>query len=321
MVQKTLSDDELESLWAQTGGNVEEMSRISGHAVRKIYHRRRRFEESTGRVLRASGPHSRDPGVIEHEFPDNQNVEIKDGLLIIFSDAHLIPKYKSTAHRALLKMIRELKPKAVFDLGDDLDFASISRHHRIGWDQPLKVKDELEWVGDCLHEIKTLAGGACLTRRTQGNHDQRFSGKISNTLPQFEGVKGFGILDHIVGWPTTWTITVNDQLFCIHRWKSGMHSKFNETLWAGMSTCSGHEHAQRIYPLTDLRGDRWGVDTGTLAAVWGPHFRYLEGRPRNWRAGFVVAKFQNYKLLEPQKLRVVDEESGLIQWGLETLVV
>lgn len=242
-------------------------------------------------------------------------MEIKNGLLVGFSDSHLIPHQKSTAHKALLKLVHELEPAAVVDMGDLLDFASISKHHRIGWDRQLSVKEEVEWARDCLDEIAEAAPKKCKRRRARGNHDQRYAGHISNNLSSYEGLKGFTLEDQLPDWPVSWAIRVNEmELFISHRWKGGLHGPFNNALWSGVSHATGHQHKQQVYPLTDLRGDRWGVDVGCLSAIYSPHFRFMEGRPRNYRSGFCVFRFENYKLRQPQLVRVIDEQKRLVEY-------
>jgi hypothetical protein len=312
-MQQKVSQAEFIEIFKSTGGRVSEVAKIIGTAERTVHKRRRSIESRTGQMLRSESSHSPDYGVVVDEFPDWQQLQIKNGLIVAFSDSHLFPNTKTTAHRALLKLIKELKPKAVIDMGDLLDFGSISRHHRIGWDRQITVKKEIEWAGTCLREIKSL--GRFHTARVMGNHDQRFSGFLSNNIGQFEGVKGFSLQEHLQGWPVSWSIRVNDdQLEITHRWKGGIHATHNNTLNSGISYATGHLHSQKVSPYTDLSGDRWGVDVGTLASIYGPHFRYLEGKPRNWRSGFAVFRFVNGILREPQLVRVLDEKRGIVEF-------
>lgn len=312
-----VTEAEFMDIFKATGGSSAEVARILNMNERNVHARRRRIEERRGMPMLSQSPHSPDYMAANtgmDEFPDWQQMEIKNGLLFVFSDAHLVPNEKSTAHRALLKMIQEFKPVGIIDNGDLLDFASISKHHRIGWDRQFSVKKELEWAGDCLDEIKKTAKGA-KTKRTMGNHDQRFSGHISNNLGAYEGIRGFSLQEHLPGWPVSWAIRVNDnQLEVKHRWKGGIHATHNNTAQAGISYATGHLHSQKVTPFTDLRGDRWGVDVGTLASIYGPHFRYMEANPRNWRSGFAIFRFVNYTLRQPELLRVIDEQKGIVEY-------
>lgn len=295
-------------------GGVSGAAKLLGISKRAADSMRRKIEAEDGVQLLSTDIRSPDYGSVSVEFEEWQQLDIKDGYLIAFGDAHLTPGSKSSAHRALLKLIKELKPEALVDLGDLMDFSALGRYHRIGWDQRLTIKQEIEWAGDCLEEMKKLGPKRMRTRRTRGNHDQRFAGALANRVPEIEGIRGTTLEDHLPGWHCTWSIMVNDQACLTHRWKGGIHGPHNNALWSGTSYVTGHQHKQQCYPLTDLKGDRWGVDAGTLATIWNNHFRYLEGKPRNWRSGFVVLRFVKGQLRHPEFLRVVDERKGLVEW-------
>mgnify|MGYP001588259206 CR=1 FL=1 len=311
------TSEEFKDLWDQTRGSAAEIARILKTSERAIHARRRSIENREGRPLLSRQPNSPDYPSLAPEFPDWQTLEIKNGLLVCISDGHFVPHIKSTAHRAALKLIAELKPKAIIDMGDMADFASISRHHRIGWDKQLPVREEISWWRDCMDEFREAGGKGCKTLKCQSNHEQRFSGHLSNAANAmaYEGVRGFSLSDHLEGWPLSWAVRVNDdQLEVTHRWKSAIHAPWLNTMNAGISYATGHLHSQKIYPLTDLRGDRWGVDVGTLSTIYGPHFRYMEAKPRSWRSGFAVFRFVDYKLRQPQLVRVVDEKKGIVEY-------
>lgn len=314
-MQAKCTDDEFVEIFRKTGGHVSQTAKLIGITERSAHSRRRSIEDRRGLIMVSNHRNSPDYAIEQLEYPDWQHIEIKNGLLVVGSDWHLIPGHKSVAHRAFIKFLKEHdNVKAVIDNGDLLDFASISRHHRIGWDKPLTVKNELEWAGDCLEEIRRCRKGAQY-KRCMGNHDQRFSGHISNNLGAYEGVIGFALQDHISGWPVSWAVRVNeDELEVTHRWKSGKHAVYLNAVHAGMSYATGHLHSQKIEPVTDLRGDRWGVDVGTMAHIYNPLFRYLEAKPRDWRSGFAVFRFVDYKLRQPELVRVVSEEKGLCEF-------
>lgn len=321
MAAEACSEAEFIDLFEKTGGSISEMGRLLGVNVRGLCRRRRVIEEKLGKPLLSRSPKSPDYGVIEIEFPEWDSLEIKNGYLVAFSDAHLLPGFKSTAHRALLKLLPEVQPVALVDLGDLLDFTIIGRHHRIGWDSRLAVKAEIDWGRRCLAELASLCPRA-KRKRTRGNHDQRFGGFLANRVPEADGLMGAKLEDHLPGWPVSWSIMVNEKELCLtHRWKGSQHGPHNNTLWAGVSYGTGHQHKQQVYPLTDLRGDRWGVDVGTLASINWPHFRYGEGKPKNWRSGFAVFRFVNYQLRHPELLRVVDEDKGLVEFRGKDLIV
>jgi hypothetical protein len=65
-----------------------------------------------------------------------------------------------------------------------------------------------------------------------------------------------------------------------------------------------------VTAFSDYNGTRWGVDTGTLAEPYGNQFvDYTEDNPVNWSSGFVVLTFRKWRLLWPEVLHVLDENS------------
>jgi hypothetical protein len=309
----TVSNADFIAMFRAAGGAAE-MAKQTGMSERGILNRRRAVENQEGIILAAYDPTHQDVarGGYERDFPDFQDIKVEEGMVFVFSDSHLIPGYRTTAHRALLEMLPVYKPAAVIDNGDLMDFPYIARHQRIGHDKSPMVAKEIEWAKRVLDEIKGKAPGA-LTRRNQGNHDMRFDGIISNSLWQMDKVPGTALADHFPSWPVAWATKINGlELVVKHRWKSGLHGPFNNALWAGCSFATGHDHNQRVYNITDLHGDRYGVDVGTMASIYGPQFRYAEANPRNWRSGFSVFTFRNGKLLPPELLTVLDEQAGTV---------
>jgi len=83
--------------------------------------------------------------------------------------------------------------------------------------------------------------------------------------------------------------------------KGGVHATHNNAVTSGKTIVTGHLHSLKVTPFSDYNGERFGVDTGTLADPDGPQFvDYLEDNPTNWRSGFAVLTFHNGRLLWPE---------------------
>lgn len=229
--------------------------------------------------------------------------EVRNGKIVIFSDAHYWPGYVSTAHRALLKVIAAEKPSVIICNGDAFDGAQISRFGRQMWGKAPTVLEELKAVKERLGEIEKLARGAKLYWPL-GNHDARFETSLSNKVSEFEGVQGFQLKDHFPLWTPCWSVFVNDDIVIKHRIKGGIHATRNNTLNAGRTTVTGHLHQLKVTPFSDYNGIRYGIDTGTLADLYGPQFAYNEDSPVDWRSGFIVLSIRDGKLLYPQVAQV-----------------
>ncbi len=233
------------------------------------------------------------------------STNIENGIVLVGSDAHYWPGHITTAHRAFVKFCKELQPVLTVMNGDIFDGATVSRHARIGWENRPTVKQELETVQERLAEIQDASGSA-LRAFPLGNHDARFESRVANELPEFQGVSGFHLKDHLPEWTPCWGVWINNNCVIKHRWKGGIHATYNNTLQSGVTLVTGHLHSLKVYPYTDYLGTRYGVDTGTLAEPYGPQFKdYTEDNPRSWRSGFAVLTFHKGKLLWPEVVSVV----------------
>ena len=301
MVAATCSDQEFLELW-KMHGSCRKVAQVLGVAERNVHKRRRYLETRYGCNLE---PKTR---MVIKKHDGRVDLEVRDGIVIVFSDAHFQPEIDTTAFRALIMLIRQLKPVAVVNNGDALDFGAISRWPRIGWDNKPSVLEELKAAARALTMIEEAAFGADLIWPL-GNHDARLETFLANKVPEFQGVGGFHLKDYFPLWKPCWLTRINDSVTIKHRFKGGVHAAHNNALWAGQTCVTGHLHSLKSTPLTDYNGTRWGVDTGTLADPSGPHdLDYTEGNPLNHRSGFVVLTFRNGELLDPELVRKWDED-------------
>jgi len=298
------------SLWREFG-SASQIAKILNVTERKVNERRRRVEEKLHIKLMGFSHKSPDFQVTLPANGVRVKVDIDDGVIIVGSDAHYWPGIISTAHRAFVVAVKELNPKMVIMNGDAFDGSNISRHPRTGWEARPSVKQELEACRDRIGEIEAVAKNAKL-HWTWGNHDIRWNSKLSSQVSEFEGIHGMNLADHFPRWKFSTSVMVNNHTQIKHRNYNGIHAAYNATLKSGMSTVNGHLHSLKVTPWTDLTGTRYGVDTGSLADVWGAQFEYTEDGTRNHRSGFAVLTFHNGKLLPPELVEVIDEDEGLI---------
>jgi hypothetical protein len=306
-----ITDEEFIELWSNNP-SITEMSKIIGVNVRNVAARRRRIEERHTIKLAGADIKSPDFQVTYAQNNIRTKVDLHNGVIVVASDCHYWPGIVSTAHRALVKIIGDLKPKMVVINGDAFDGASISRHPPIGWAVTPTVKQELEACQERLTEIEDAARQAKL-QWTWGNHDMRFNTRLSCQVGDtFKGIVGMNLTDHFAKWKFSTSIMVNDNVQIKHRIYNGVHAAYNATLKSGVTTVNGHLHSLKVTPWTDLTGTRYGVDTGSLANVWGEQFEYTEDSTRNHRSGFAVLNFYNGKLMPPELCEVIDEDKGLV---------
>ena len=276
------SDQEFIELW-KTYESGKELAKAVDMDLRNILRRKNNIEKRYGITLHQKS--NLNKMVAKPNNSARKELGIENGVVLVFSDAHFWPGIHTTAYKGLLWAIKEFQPKAVIANGDVFDGASISRYPRIGWDSTPSVIQELKACEIALGEIEDTAKKAQHNVKlvwTLGNHDARFENRLAANAPQYEFVKGFTLKDHFPTWEPCWSCWPTENVTVKHRWKGGVHATHNNTVNAGVSIVTGHLHSLKVTPFADYNGNRFGVDTGTLAETDGPQFmNYLEDSPTN----------------------------------------
>ena len=305
MPKPAISDQEFLDLWNKLG-SATEVSKAANIDLRSVHRRRKRIEEKYDVNLASSA--SNQLKIIFSNNGIRTNVELDNGVVLVASDCHYWPGIISTAHRAFVKIIKQLKPQMVIMNGDVFDGASISRHPVSGWQSLPSVKQELEACQDRLKEVEKAAKGAAL-HWTWGNHDMRFNARLAAQVGDtWRGVEGMNLTDHFPRWKFSTSVMINENTMIKHRYHNGIHAVYNNALRAGASIITGHLHSLKVTPWTDYGGTRYGVDTGTLSDVNGDQFEYSEDNPKNHRSGFAVLTFYNGRLMPPELVEVISED-------------
>ena len=296
--------------WHRSGGSPVIMAQQTGLVERGIYSRRARLE-SQGVTLNTLSTKASDDApdwapVFERERP----VNVQDGSVVVFSDAHYWPGQVTVAHRALLAVLKRLKPVMVIANGDITDGAVTNRHDPVGWSKKPGVKAEIEAAQQRLHEIvlatKVKRPGFLGLYWNIGNHDLNFERRLCTQNGEFEGMPMMRLNDHFPEWTMQWSLRVNGHTMIKHRWHNGIHAAYNNALKGGLSIVTGHLHRLCITPWGDYNGRRYGVDTGTLSDATFPQFEYLENNSVPWCSGFAVLTFKDGRLLPPELVEVID---------------
>ena len=299
MARSSVSDEVIVESITQLG--MQGTANKFGLDLRNLHYRRRNLEARLN--IKITPKSAVQDYSVKH--PERLTFHVDDGWVLVGSDAHYWPNVISTAHRGFVQACKELRPKLVILNGDIFDGASVSRHSPIQWESRPSVQQEIEACTERLDEIKSAAKNADLVW-TLGNHDARFESRLAQAAPEYAKVHGVHLKDHFPEWHPCWSIWINDEVVVKHRFKGGMHAPQNNTLWAGKTMVTGHLHSQKVQPITDYNGTRWGVDCGTMADIFAESFRdYMEDSPRNWVSGFGAFRFVDGELLQPMMARVV----------------
>jgi hypothetical protein len=239
--------------------------------------------------------------------------DVSNGVVLVGSDAHIWPGgMPSTGMRGFISFCDMLKPRIVVMNGDVVDLPQISRHPPIGWEKHPEMADEIIAAQNALKEVERTAPKNSKLVWTLGNHDARFETRLATNAHQYKRVPGFHLKDHFPKWSPCWSAWVNRDVAIKHRYKGGAHATHNNAVSSGVTMVTGHLHSQKVTPVTDYTGTRYGVDTGCLADPDAQAFvDYTEDGPKNWRSGFGVLTFKNGKLLPPELATV---------WGKNEIV-
>lgn len=325
MAAKEISDAQIIEAF-KLYGSPQRIADELGLSLRRVYSRRNQIEEKYGIILTSYANDQTKRSKIE--LPRNGIRQIADveGPVVVFGDAHWWPgQPKSTAHRALLEVIREVKPSMIVANGDLLDLPTSSRHPPLGYgEQPSHdVAQEIGIAQEYLAEIEALAKPGCLLVYNLGNHCMRFAARIAANAPELAAVKGARLEDHFTAWSMGVSLMVNGNVMIKHRPpKGGIHSTWGSIVSSGLDAIvCNHLHALKITPFTSYRSRRaYGVDCGCLSdfgpAV--PQFQYTEDAPVGWASGFAVLHIEKGgKMLPPELCEVIE---GRAYWRGQAVV-
>lgn len=301
MVAPTTTDQEFMAVFDAMGAT--KAAAFLGVQEHNVYKRRRRLEKIHGRI---TAPTKRES---TKDYPQRALLEVKNGVVVVGSDFHIWPGAESTALRAFKKLCKDLKPAAVILNGDVLDFPQISRHPPIGWESAPSVKDEIEAAQDHLNDIVQAVPRGCRKLWPLGNHDARFETRLATVASEYKGLAGIHLSDFFSLWEKGWSAWINNEVVVKHRWKGGVHATHNNAVGSGKTMVTGHLHSQKVTPVTDYNGTRYGIDTGCVADPNHKAFvDYTEDGPKNWVSGFAVLKFKDGRLMQPELCTVWSEK-------------
>ena len=304
------SENEFIETWKHLNGNAAKIAKALGGTERAVYRRRSGIEGRLGISL-PSSPNSQTgrPKEFVSKIGHRITLTLKDGIAVVFGDAHYWPGDASLAHKALIRFIKQYQPPVIICNGDAFDGAKISRHPPTGWSKMPDVADELAYCQEMLGEIEGIAPPKAKLCWNMGNHDTRFSARIAQTAPEYIRVNGTDLPDHFPAWNFAWSTFINDDVVVKHRFRNGIHATWNNTLHGGKTVVTNHLHRLAITPITDYNGRRYGVDCGTISD-FGPDtdkFTYGEDNPSNWASGFAVLSFKGGRLLPPELVIMQDK--------------
>jgi Calcineurin-like phosphoesterase len=313
--QGAIDTEEFVKLYETKG--PEYIQRQTGQNIRTVHARRKKIELRLNRTIVSPNlrNHQRRAAVyIGDKHPQRHKLEIKNGVGIVASDFHFWPDIITCGHRALKKLLKDLEPRFFIANGDVLDFPGISRWDASSWadwERRPKVIDEIEFAQEMMFEYEQATPRNCQMVWTIGNHDQRLEHTIANRAPELAKLNGVHLKDHFSPcWKPAWSAWVNDDVVIKHDEKGGKHAVYNNTVFGGKNEITGHLHALNVRRFDDYNGTRFGADSGMIADVHGPQFvNYTRDNTKDWASGFLVLTFKDGKLLWPEVVHVVGDNT------------
>jgi hypothetical protein len=306
-----LTQEQFVQAWHTAGGSPQTMAEQTGMSVRRIYERRLTLQKrgvfltTNPRAGNTSAPYS-SPA----KFERRRLFEIRDGVVVVFSDAHYLPDHSTVAHDALEAVVREVKPQLVVANGDLVDGDTISRYDPTrGHHKRFTVREELDCVKLHLDSLRRVTGKARLAW-VLGNHDVRLSRHIAVKSPELLDMPMTRLEDWFPAWPLSWTVEINSgtagMTVIRHRNQAGMlHLQATK---AGCHYVHGHLHRLNVHTVATFNGFRYSVDTGSLADPDSEGFDYAEGNAPHCQ-GFAVLTYKDGKLLQPELCYVQDGQA------------
>jgi hypothetical protein len=198
--------------------------------------------------------------------------------------------------KAFCKVAHEVKPSAIILNGDILDGARVSRHPKMLNVQTPKIQDEIDaaevWLS-MLPKVKNRIW-------TIGNHDVRVDNYLANNAPELEEYAG-RLSDRFPKWQFTYSATICD-VEVRHRFRSGIHTGWNNALHSGVSMVTSHTHQLQVTAVRNRNGTHWGIECGMLADPLSRAFEYTEGAPSRAQPGFAVLSFDKDGYLLPPEM-------------------
>lgn len=302
--------------WDYCKGSPIEVARYLGMDVANVHRMRTRMVKD-GIPLVTVHPQGRQTTPYSGpalQFERRRKFEVRDGIVIVFSDAHWLPDHETTAHDALETLIRKLKPVGVICNGDAVDGDTISRYDPTrGHHKRFTIREELDCCKehfDSLDRVIDRWSPQAWRAFSLGNHDVRLSRFVATRAPELQDLPHTRLEDWFPRWPLSWTVEINSgtpgMTVIRHRNQAGMlHLQGTK---AGTHYIHGHLHRLNVHTAATFRGFIYSVDTGSLADPRSDGFDYMEGNAEHAQ-GFAVLTYKDGRLLRPELCQV--EEDGV----------
>jgi predicted phosphodiesterase len=198
-------------------------------------------------------------------------------MIVAVGDTHFPFEHKKATAWAI-KLINDLKPDMVIQMGDLLDQFSFSRYPK---SRKMDPDEELRLGRKGAEAFWKAIKVDCDRFQLQGNHDDRMIKAALKSAPELMGIVGEG-LDKLYKFEGVETIKEYEFEYDGimfqhgHRAKLGDHAKYNQC-----STVVGHSHAGGVVYLRNRAGVYFELNAGFLGDIDTAAFTYLSQKKVN----------------------------------------
>lgn len=299
MPTKPISDQllvETYKIYLAENKNIHATARALKITPQSIHHRLDKFKERFPNGLPENNENTK-----IWTYPKCLKIYAPKTKWIIGSDLHAWDANPTKIYNAFCVIAKKLKVDGIILNGDIIDGARISRH-------AIPLRSKSPKIAQEIDATKTLLKMLPNTKYkcwTIGNHDIRIDNYVAANASELDNYI-ISLQEHFPNWEMSYAVEINGNTEIRHRYRSGIHAAWNNTLHSGINILTGHTHQLSLTAQRDRRGSRYGIETGMLGDPDGPQFEYTEGAPSRAQQGFVVISFdEDGQLLPPEICEMV----------------
>lgn len=222
------------------------------------------------------------------------------------------PYHDQLALTKVLRVIKDLQPDAILQIGDGIDFPQVSRWSKgTAGEYATTLQEHIDgFVGDFLKPVRQAAPKASFVW-LEGNHDARLQDFVKQyaaplgPLRALEMQSLFGLdelaIDYVKG-----PIRVGTNTYAVHGHESGGYSgkpqawelKFVSRYGSDKNVLFGHTHQPylltRAYGFAGKVSPRWTMNVGSIMDP--THARYVKDGAVSWQMSFAVLRDDGKKV-------------------------
>jgi predicted phosphodiesterase len=212
--------------------------------------------------------------------------------VLVISDTHFPFQHKKALSK-LIALAKKERPTHIVQVGDLLDqygFSSYSK--KLSINPAEEMRRGLEQAADMWRKLrKAFPKAKCY--QLLGNHDIRLAKRLSEKLPELEGLVNpieMYKFPGVVLSKSDRSVLVIDGVAYIH---GHLSKSIDHAVALGMPVVHGHRHRMEIA----TKGKLWSMDVGFLGDERKVPFQYTQSTVTNWTLGSGIVENATPRLI------------------------